>query len=392
MGAGHEARGGEFLDDDGAPHAVVAAVGRDLFPHLGQTLALLEINHGERPTGLQGCEEAGVHPGGIGEMMIDAPDENRITAGDGQVRLLRARLEDGNVLPPSRKFLQLCDLLGNDFRRVDAARRPDALGKYHGDFAVAGADVGNRARRAPVEQLREPLRFNLEGVLRESRRRRERGDDQREDEPPSLQPRIITDFPPFMSCALCRAPEQSLHLIGVPAKIGRLKIMLAFLCGAMEYAPDGGAGWRERIRLWIQENLNHRVYDPVIEAQRLFTAEELRNLPAWKTSDPERCRRAMRIAINHDLDVMMRQADYVVCLWDEAAARGGGSQAELTAAYRKGIPGLLHISFLNPAWEPSDVRHHLYSCGYERDEDALEVETQWVRNKTSPFSSLLMPR
>ena len=52
----------------------------------------------------------------------------------------------------------------------------------------------------------------------------------------------------------------------------------------------------------------------------------------------------------------------------------------------------IHISFLNPAWEPSDVRHHLYSCGYERDEDALEVETQWVRNKTSPFSSLLMPR
>ena len=52
----------------------------------------------------------------------------------------------------------------------------------------------------------------------------------------------------------------------------------------------------------------------------------------------------------------------------------------------------IHISYLNPAWEPSDVRHHLYSCGYERDEDALEVETQWVRNKTSPFSSLLMPR
>jgi len=35
--------------------------------------------------------------------------------------------------------------------------------------------------------------------------------------------------------------------------------------------------------------------------------------------------------------VMTRQADYVICLWDEAAARGGGTQAELTAAYRKGI-------------------------------------------------------
>jgi len=127
--------------------------------------------------------------------------------------------------------------------------------------------------------------------------------------------------------------------------------MLAFLCGAMEYASDGGATWRERIRLWIQESLNHRVYDGVVEARRLFSVEELRDLPAWKTSDPERYRRVMRIAINHDLDVMTRQADYVVCLWDEAAARGGGTQAELTAAYRKGIPVYLVTEF--PAGEIS---------------------------------------
>jgi len=114
--------------------------------------------------------------------------------------------------------------------------------------------------------------------------------------------------------------------------------MLAFLCGGMEYAAEGGRDWRERIRLWLQDNLNHRVYDPTREARRLFSAEELRGLPSWKTQDPERFRRIMRIAINHDLDVMANQADYVICFWDEAAARGGGTQAELTAAYRKGIP------------------------------------------------------
>jgi len=113
--------------------------------------------------------------------------------------------------------------------------------------------------------------------------------------------------------------------------------MLAFLCGGMEYATDGGEAWRERIRLWLQDSLNHRVYDAVVEARRLFSAAELRGLPEWKTSDPERYRRVIRTAINRDLDVMARQADYVICLWDEAAARGGGTQAELTAAYRKGI-------------------------------------------------------
>jgi hypothetical protein len=114
--------------------------------------------------------------------------------------------------------------------------------------------------------------------------------------------------------------------------------MLAFLCGGMEYAPEGGRGWRERMRAWIQNSFNHRVYDPTQEAGRILSEEDLRDLAGWKTADVERYRKVMRFIINHDLDVMARQADYVVCYWGQAAARGGGTQAELTAAYRKGIP------------------------------------------------------
>lgn len=114
--------------------------------------------------------------------------------------------------------------------------------------------------------------------------------------------------------------------------------MLAFLCGAMEFAPDGGRDWRGRMRQWIEENLNHRGYDPTEEARRILSEEELRNLRRWKTSDLERYRQVMQFIINHDLNVMANQADYVVCYWDEAAARGGGTQGELTAAHRKGIP------------------------------------------------------
>jgi hypothetical protein len=114
--------------------------------------------------------------------------------------------------------------------------------------------------------------------------------------------------------------------------------MLAFLCGGMEYASDGGRHWRERIRLWIQENVNHRVYDPSVQPQRLLNEEELRNYRAWKLTDLDRCRKVMRIIINHELDLVANQTDYVVCLWDEAAAAGGGTHAELTTAYRKGIP------------------------------------------------------
>jgi hypothetical protein len=114
--------------------------------------------------------------------------------------------------------------------------------------------------------------------------------------------------------------------------------MLAFLCGGMEFAPQGGAEWRERIRLWLEDHVNHSVYDPTLEARRLMSEEDLREMPGWKATDLERYRKAMRFIINHDLDVMHSRADYVVCHWDPAAARGGGTQAELTAAYRKGIP------------------------------------------------------
>jgi hypothetical protein len=114
--------------------------------------------------------------------------------------------------------------------------------------------------------------------------------------------------------------------------------MLAFLCGGMEFSPDGGRQWRERIRLWLQENLNHRVYDPTVETRRVLNEEEAKNFRRWKLTDLDRFRRVMRIVINHDVDVMTNQADYVVCLWDAAAIEGGGTHAELTSAYRKGIP------------------------------------------------------
>ena len=53
---------------------------------------------------------------------------------------------------------------------------------------------------------------------------------------------------------------------------------------------------------------------------------------------------------------------------------------------------LTRISNLKFISESSDRRHHQYSCGSERDEDALEGHTPWVRDKIRHFSSLSMPR
>ncbi len=123
--------------------------------------------------------------------------------------------------------------------------------------------------------------------------------------------------------------------------------MLAFLCGEAEDCSNGGQAphrpgarqaWRSRLRRWLEENLNHRVYDPLEEARRGLTEEEFQSLAQWKATDLERYRKALRILINQALDVMQNKADYVVCYWDEATGLGAGAQAEITAAYRKGIP------------------------------------------------------
>lgn len=50
------------------------------------------------------------------------------------------------------------------------------------------------------------------------------------------------------------------------------------------------------------------------------------------------------------------------------------------------------ISDLTAHGEPRGCVECLYGCGFARDDDAVEVHTQWVRHQTSPFSSLSTPR
>jgi len=53
---------------------------------------------------------------------------------------------------------------------------------------------------------------------------------------------------------------------------------------------------------------------------------------------------------------------------------------------------LTRISDLDISWQLCRIHERLYSCGFERNEDAPEAGTQWVRNKTSHFSFPSTPR
>jgi len=113
--------------------------------------------------------------------------------------------------------------------------------------------------------------------------------------------------------------------------------MLAYLCGPIEFVNGGGKLWRRKLAPFLQE-LGHRVYDPAEDEKKNLTDEEVAHFREWKIADPERFRRVVRKIIQFDLDLIENKADYVICYWDDPAATSGGTPAELTFAFRKGIP------------------------------------------------------
>ncbi len=116
--------------------------------------------------------------------------------------------------------------------------------------------------------------------------------------------------------------------------------MLAYLCGPIEFSSDGGKMWRRKLAPFLREQLGHRVYDPAVDEKKNLTDEESANFREWKSADTERFRRTVRKIIQFDLDQIENKADYLIChlAGADAATASGGTAAELTFAYRQGIP------------------------------------------------------
>jgi nucleoside 2-deoxyribosyltransferase len=114
--------------------------------------------------------------------------------------------------------------------------------------------------------------------------------------------------------------------------------MLAYLCGPIEFAEDGGRLWRRKLAPFLRDQLGHRVYDPAEDERKNLTEEEAAHFREWKISDLDRFRRTVRKIIAFDLDLIENKADYVICFWPSENAHSGGTSAELTVAHRKGIP------------------------------------------------------
>jgi hypothetical protein len=114
--------------------------------------------------------------------------------------------------------------------------------------------------------------------------------------------------------------------------------MKIYLSGAIENSADGGRAWRTRLAGRLREELRHEIYDPAADEKKDLDEEERRQFRRWKLEDPPRFRAVVRKIIAWDLGVIERETDALIAFWDAAAARGGGTAAEITLAYRLGKP------------------------------------------------------
>lgn len=112
--------------------------------------------------------------------------------------------------------------------------------------------------------------------------------------------------------------------------------MLVYLSGSIEYAADFGKSWRAEITPFLR-HLGHTVYDPAADEKKNLTDDEVRDFRKWKASDLPRFQATLRKIIAWDLDWIDRSG-CIICYFDEAAARGAGTQGEITHAHRAGIP------------------------------------------------------
>jgi hypothetical protein len=101
----------------------------------------------------------------------------------------------------------------------------------------------------------------------------------------------------------------------------------------MEYAANEGADWRAEMDHWLAKELGHTTFNPNRESERYIRrrvhGKDFRRL---KTRDIARYTSILRGIVRLDSTEVAKNADYVICLWDESAQRGAGTKGEITIA------------------------------------------------------------
>tara|TARA_B100002051_G_C16224674_1_gene387451 strand:- start:37 stop:498 length:462 start_codon:yes stop_codon:yes gene_type:complete len=109
--------------------------------------------------------------------------------------------------------------------------------------------------------------------------------------------------------------------------------VIAYLSGPIENAYNDGADWRNDITQWLEQDLNHRVFNPVTETQSITKELNTDDFRLMKTTNPEQYKKIIRKIIQVDLDAVVKGSDYLIVNWDKSVFKGGGTHGEITMAH-----------------------------------------------------------
>ena len=109
--------------------------------------------------------------------------------------------------------------------------------------------------------------------------------------------------------------------------------MIAYLSGPIENAENDGASWRQDMTLWLKDNLNHEVFNPVLETNNIIGHLNPSIFRSMKKTDPIEYKNIIREIIKLDLEALINDSDYLIVKWDKSVLKGGGTHGEVTMAY-----------------------------------------------------------
>ena len=109
--------------------------------------------------------------------------------------------------------------------------------------------------------------------------------------------------------------------------------MKAYLSGPIENAENDGASWRQDITLWLKDNLDHEVFNPVLETKNIIGHLNPSIFRSMKKTDPIEYKNIIREIIKLDLEALINDSDYLIVKWDKSVLKGGGTHGEVTMAY-----------------------------------------------------------
>ncbi|TAK57468.1 MAG: hypothetical protein EPO24_09880, partial [Bacteroidetes bacterium] len=125
-----------------------------------------------------------------------------------------------------------------------------------------------------------------------------------------------------------------------------MKQQRVYLSGGMEYADGEGANWRQEMQRWLESMLSHTVFNPNVESEKFFnTRYPGINFRLLKNENVSLYQEIVRHLVDIDCKEIAEHSDYVICFWDEGAAKGAGTKGELTISHYFGKPVFLVTSF-----------------------------------------------